>query len=231
MDLGGLADRIPDEALVVGGQPPESSADPRRHSETAVAARNRQMPRRMIAVGVLVFAASLVALAAFEAAPSGQRFMIDLQIYRWGGLLARHSGDLYGGPFPHYNLFFTYPPMAALIFAIMSALPMPALKWLITAGSVVSLATTLWLTWGALGYRRSASRIGAALAVAGVALWLQPVQQTIGFGQVNLILMLIIVADLCLPDAVWLKGVGVGLAAGFKLMSRSSAVPAARKCP
>ena len=29
--------------------------------------------------------------------------------------------------------------------------------------------------------------------------------------------MFIIVADLCLPDSRWWKGVGIGLAAGFKL--------------
>jgi alpha-1,2-mannosyltransferase len=50
-----------------------------------------------------------------------------------------------------------------------------------------------------------------------VALWLQPVQQTLQFGQVNLILMLIIVADFSLPAGAWPKGMGIGLAAGFKL--------------
>jgi Glycosyltransferase family 87 len=175
------------------------------------------MPRGMITLGVVVFAASVAVLAAVEVASPGQRYMLDLQIYRWGGLLARHSGDLYGSNFPHYHLRFTYSPTAALVFAALSSLPLPTLKWLITIGSISALATTLWLTLGALGYRRSAGRLGAALAAAGVALWLAPVQQTLGFGQVNLLLMLIIVADLCLPDSAWPKGVGVGLAAGFKL--------------
>jgi Glycosyltransferase family 87 len=107
--------------------------------------------------------------------------------------------------------------MAGLVFAALSTIPMVALKWLVTAGSVASLAGTLWLTWGMLGYRRSPGRLGMTLTAAGVALWLLPVQQTLGLGQVNLILMLIIVADLCQPDTVWMKGAGVGLAAGFKL--------------
>jgi alpha-1,2-mannosyltransferase len=75
----------------------------------------------------------------------------------------------------------------------------------------------IWLGWGKLGYRRSRGRLGATLLVAAVVLWLEPVQQTLAFGQVNAALMLIIVADLCLPDSNWLKGIGVGLAAGFKL--------------
>jgi alpha-1,2-mannosyltransferase len=170
------------------------------------------------ALGVVVFAASVAALAALDLASPGQRWsMLDLQIYRWAGLVARRSGDLYGGHFPHYRLRFTYPPMAALIFAALSAMSMSALKWLVTVVSIACLVVTLWLTLGTLGYRRSAGRAAAALAAAGVALWLQPVQDTLVLGQVNLILMLVVLADLCLPDTAWFKGIGVGLAAGFKL--------------
>lgn len=146
--------------------------------------------------------------------------MIDLQIYRWGGKLARHSGDLYTGKFPHtvpYHLMFTYPPMAALVFAAFSAIPLLVLDWLALVASIAALAGTLWLTLGALGYQRSAGRVAVTLTMAGVALWLGPVQQTLSFGQINLILMLVIVADLGLPDTSWAKGIGVGLAAGFKL--------------
>jgi alpha-1,2-mannosyltransferase len=165
-----------------------------------------------------MFAASVAALAALDAALPGQRWnMLDLQIYRWAGLVVRHSGDLYASHFPHYRLRFTYPPMAALIFAALPVGSMSALKWLVTVASIACLVVTLWLTLGTLGYRRSAGRIAAALAAAGVALWLQPVQDTLVLGQVNLILMLVVLADLCLPDTAWFKGIGVGLAAGFKL--------------
>ena len=178
-------------------------------------------PRWAIVLSVGVFAVSAAILVALDAPSAGQRWtMLDLQIYHWGGLLARHSGALYSSQFPHllhYHLRFTYPPMAALVFAAVSAIPTAVLEWVVMVASIAALVATLWLTWGALGYRRSAGRMAATLAAAGVALWLQPVQQTLSFGQVNLILMLVIVADLCLPDASWAKGVGVGLAAGFKL--------------
>jgi alpha-1,2-mannosyltransferase len=210
-----LAGHVPDAAPRAGGQPPGDSADLAQPAVTAMG--GQRMPEWMIAVGVAVFAVSLTALTVLEVASAGQRSMLDLQIYRWAGLLARHAGDLYGSRFPHYHLGFTYPPMAALVFAALAAVPMLALKWLVTVGSIASLVVTLWLTWGALGYRRSAGRIGATLAAAGVALWLLPVQLTLSFGQVNLIVMLIIVADLCLPDSARGKGIGVGLAAGFKL--------------
>ena len=151
-------------------------------------------------------------------ATAGKRTpMIDLQIYRWGGLLAAHSGDLYGGDFPHHHLPFTYPPLAGLVFTVMGTIPMSVLIWLTTVASISCLTATLWLTWGKLNYRRSA-RVAATLAAASVTLWLAPVVQTLWLGQINLILMFVIVADLCLPDASRFKGVGVGLAAGLKLV-------------
>ena len=103
------------------------------------------------------------------------------------------------------------------VFALLAVVSLQTTKVLVTVASIASLVCVIWLTWGALGYRRSAARLGATLCVAAVALWLEPVWQTLSFGQVNLVLMLIIVADLCLPDSRWWKGVGVGLAAGFKL--------------
>ena len=107
--------------------------------------------------------------------------------------------------------------MAAGIFAILLRLTVPVVQWLVTVASVLSLTVVLWLTWAQLGVRRPAARLAATLALAAVTLWIKPVQQTLAFGQVNLVLMLVIVADLCLPDRRWWKGAGVGLAAGFKL--------------
>ena len=64
------------------------------------------------------------------------------------------------------------------------------LEWLIVVASVLCLTVTVWLTLGALGYARTADRIGATLAVTGVVIWLGPDQQTLGLGQVNLLRML-----------------------------------------
>ncbi len=143
--------------------------------------------------------------------------LLDLRVYMWGGDLARHSDDPYLPTYMRTGLHFTYTPMAAALFAVLAVISVHIMKGLITAASVAALVGALWLTWGGLGYRRSASRLSATLCVAAVALWLEPVWQTMSFGQVNLVLMFIIVADLCLPDSRWWKGIGVGLAAGFKL--------------
>ncbi len=131
--------------------------------------------------------------------------------------MIRHSHDPYLYTYPHHNLYFTYTPLAGGLFALLSVMNVQVVNVLLEIASVASLVGVLWLTWGALGYQRSSRRLSATLCVAAVALWLEPVRQTLSFGQVNLVLMVIIVADLCLPDSRWWKGVGIGLAAGFKL--------------
>jgi alpha-1,2-mannosyltransferase len=166
----------------------------------------------------VLFALSAGALIAVDVAVGGGMWsMLDLQVYDWGGQVARHSGDLYGLSYQHFGLHFTYPPTAAAVFSVLSYLPLTVLKWAASAGSVAALTAVTWLTWGALGYPRSRARLGGALATAAVAIWAEPVQQTLSYGQVNLVLMLIVVADLTLPDHAAWKGAGVGLAAGFKL--------------
>src|SRR5258708_5604849 len=59
--------------------------------------------------------------------------------------------------------------------------------------------------------------VTAALGLTAVALWTEPVPHGLGLGQVELLLMALIVWDLCQPDRRWWKGAGIGLAAGIKL--------------
>jgi len=181
---------------------------------------------------VVVLAVYLADLATHLSAMAAMR---DLVVYRNGGLIVRHVAPAYDGHWasPLYDwtgqngVQFTYPPFAAVIFAVGSLLPWTLLRWAMTVGSVGALGLSLWLTFGALGYGpRRAVRLGATLGVTGLALLTEPVQQTLALGQVNLLLMLLIVADLLTPDAPagseggrtrWWHGVGIGIAAGIKL--------------
>ena len=61
------------------------------------------------------------------------------------------------------------------------------------------------------------ARAAAAFAIAAVGLWLEPVAMTLFFGQINLVLLALVVGDLALPDRFKGKGIGIGLAAGIKL--------------
>ncbi|HTX81644.1 MAG TPA: glycosyltransferase 87 family protein [Streptosporangiaceae bacterium] len=175
-----------------------------------------RVPR--VAVAAVLCASSLaLLLGVFQAFFRDPWSMLDLRVYLWGGDIARRLDDPYLPTYLHTGLHFTYAPIAAGLFALLAVIKAPIVKVLVTAASVASLAGVLWLTWGRLGYSASSRRLSATLCAAAVSLWLEPVRQTLSFGQINLVLMLIIVADLCMPDDRWWKGIGVGLAAGIKL--------------
>jgi alpha-1,2-mannosyltransferase len=200
-------------------------------------------------------AALLVAVLAIYLADlvthlSAMTAMRDLVVYRNGGLIVRHIAPAYDGhrTSPLYDwtgqngVKFTYPPFAAVIFAVASLLPWTLLRWAMTLCSLGALGLSLWITFGALrrpggddpphtppahggAARPPIAPWGATLGVTGLALLTEPVQQTLALGQVNLLLMLLIVADLLTAGALagsagrsrWWYGVGIGIAAGVKL--------------
>jgi alpha-1,2-mannosyltransferase len=141
--------------------------------------------------------------------------MLDLQVYRNGGLAWLRGIPLYvgfpgalGGP----NLPFTYPPVAAVLFSGFAAIPVWLSKTLVTVASFLALSAATVVAAGRLD-RRLKWTLGPAAAV--LALSLEPVGSTFGYGQVNLFLMALVVVD-CLA-VTRLRGVLVGLAAAIKL--------------
>ena len=156
---------------------------------------------------------------------------VDLGVYQSGGLIVRHvrplfdphlATPLYSWPGYHgLHLKFTYPPFAAVLFALVSFIPWSVLPELAVAANIALLLTALWVTFRALGYRDARVRLGATLLAAAVLLWAEPVLRTIYLGQVDLALMALILWDLTQPDtraSRWWKGAGVGIAAGIKLV-------------
>ncbi len=156
---------------------------------------------------------------------------VDLAVYRSGGLIVRHVRPLYDPRLaaPLYDwvgygklhLPFTYTPFAAIAFAVISLVPWWLSQQLSVAVDILALLTAVWLTLGALGYRRNQARLGVTLLGAAAVFWTEPVLRTMYLGQVNLVLMALIIWDLCQPDTEnsrWWKGFGTGIAAGIKLV-------------
>ena len=209
-------------------------AEPATASEATAATGPRPGPRWLLPAGMLLLAGVLaVYLADLVSHLSYMTAMRDLVVYRNGGLIVWHVPPAYD---PHRasplydwtgqnGVQFTYPPFAAVIFAVASVLTWTAMRWAMTLASLAALGLSLWLVFGALGYRaRPAIRVGATLGVSALALATEPVQQTLGLGQVNLLLMLLVTADLLTGGAMtpggrtrWWHGLGIGIAAGVKL--------------
>ncbi|MCF8569205.1 glycosyltransferase 87 family protein [Gordonia sp. HY002] len=141
---------------------------------------------------------------------------LDLDVYRAGAQVVLDGGDLYDAKLLG-QMDFTYAPFSMALFvpfALMSATTAHAV-W--TIGIFVALYFVIVLGFRSLGHDVTwRLRVIAASLVAASAL-LEPVRSTIWFGQINVFLMLLIVADLIRPEGSRLRGLGAGLAAGIKL--------------
>jgi alpha-1,2-mannosyltransferase len=171
-----------------------------------------------LVVGAMLFAASVAGFGADVAAHTAKVLdWYDLNVYNDAGLITRelpsylYSWELKTG------VQFTYTPFAAVLFAGGSLLKLVTLRWIMTVLSVASIPVTIWLTLGAMG-RRGLARASVALALSAVALWIEPVMKALFLGQIELLLLLLVVWDLTLQDKRWWKGVGIGVAAGIKLV-------------
>lgn len=173
--------------------------------------------RAVVALAAAAFVVSLAAFAADTAFHAGLLNWFDLGVYDHAGLIVRREpATLYSWRLSP-GIKFTYTPFAALLFAVGSELPVLIRHWLMTVASIAALPVVTWLEFGALGWR-GRDRTAAALAVAALSLWTEPALRALQLGQIELLLMALIVWDLCQDDRRWWKGAGVGLAAGIKLV-------------
>jgi alpha-1,2-mannosyltransferase len=167
-------------------------------------------------VFAILYAVSAAVCCVFAA--TARHEFTDLHVYRLGGAAALHGTSLYA--VDYRGLPFTYPPFSAVLFAAVSVLPWAVAATLMIVASVAVLPALLYLAlrlpplarW--LGQRDAWRQ---ALAAAAIAIWLEPVRTTLGYGQVDLFIAAAVLVDLTLPDTSRYKGLAIGLAAGIKL--------------
>lgn len=142
--------------------------------------------------------------------------MIDLDVYRAGASAVLHGTDPYrvAGP---AGLPFTYPVFAAMVFVPFALLPELAARAALTVASFAALIVICHVSLRQLAPRfthRQAALISLPAAV--LAVFAHPMLDTLSFGQINLILAAMVLADVFLVTGRG-RGVLVGLAAGIKL--------------
>jgi alpha-1,2-mannosyltransferase len=96
-----------------------------------------------------------------------------------------------------------------MLFTTLAVVPVAVAVALLTAVSLLALAAVAVVV-----VRRPVTLVAAAFAFGVV---LEPVRLTLSFGQVNLVLMVLVVADCLLPRTWWPRGALIGLAAAVKL--------------
>lgn len=168
-------------------------------------------------VGVVLLA---VAVAAFLSVAAVRHGFFDLQVY-YGALTwwVHDGGELYDylRPFTQYG--FTYPPFAALVMLPMAYLPWPAAITVSVVASVVGSAVVIWWLVDPISRRAGWTRWFALAVALCLAAAYEPMRETINFGQVNMLLLVLVAVDLLrlLPAGNRWAGVGVGLATAIKL--------------
>jgi alpha-1,2-mannosyltransferase len=151
-------------------------------------------------------------------------YEVDLGVYlRLGGRYV-FTSHLYSFTLPNTGLLFTYPPFAALLFApwqrTFTTVHAVQLSWTLAnlAALVALLVLSLRIVRPDLG-RGSTTRLALLLTLP--ALLLNPVFLTVGFGQINLVVTLLVLWDLLTPRRIGSVevplGVATGLAAAVKL--------------
>lgn len=147
--------------------------------------------------------------------------LLDLQIYRMGGRAVLDGRSLYDLSYAINGLPFTYTPFAALVFVPLALAGWTGGAILITVASLAALVRTALLavrSGGGGGFlpRWAEAPATAVLVLFGLTLW--PSLSTLEFGQVNIVLMWLVVEDLFGKGrgSRW-QGVGIGLATGIKL--------------
>lgn len=150
----------------------------------------------------------------------GAGWHLDLRVYRAAGRLLFHGGNPYTATFTSVHLPFTYPPFALLVTSPLALGPLGLIEtlwWLVSALSLIGvIAMVISASPGAAMARPQILAVAAALA--GVAsLVLEPVRSNFDYGQINLMLMLLVVVDLLRRGDGWWRGLPIGVAAAIKL--------------
>lgn len=152
---------------------------------------------------------ALLLLAWAVAALAGQSpFLgVDGDIYLGATRSWWTGGDLYG--WTHENGFgFTYPPLAAAAFVPLALVPGHGGVLVLQLASAAALVGSVVLVCRRLDVR---PEIPLLLAL----IW-YPAVRSVGSGQIDAILLLLVLVDLLVLPARW-RGVLIGLAAGVKL--------------
>ncbi len=179
----------------------------------------RAVSRSVRVLGPMILALALALyLAAYLRWPS-LADQVDLLVYRFGALRVWDGKDLYsvGMNGDSHTLLFDYTPFAALCFLPLSGLGRTSV---LTVGLLVNILCLGYLVNRTLRVARVTTSSGlwglTALIAAGV-IWLEPIRLSLQLGQINIVVMTIVVADVLAPKSRKWAGIGIGIAAGIKL--------------
>ncbi|BBY60470.1 polyprenol-phosphate-mannose-dependent alpha-(1-2)-phosphatidylinositol mannoside mannosyltransferase [Mycolicibacterium sarraceniae] len=159
-------------------------------------------------------------------------YRIDIEVYRMGGQAWLDGRPLYAGDAMFHTLVgldlpFTYPPLAAIVFSPFAWMPLPVASVTITVITLLLVLLSTWImlsrlaVWPSSAITREPAWLRRAWLAAGIValavMYLEPIDANFDFGQINVVLMTLVIAD-CLPRRTpWPRGLLLGIAIALKL--------------
>jgi alpha-1,2-mannosyltransferase len=185
----------------------------------ALPARPARPAARLALVAVNLAAVTFFLLSYSRRGVGFGPYRIDLDVYRIGSQAWLHGANLYGVLPPTSSgarLPFSYPPIAAVLLSPLSLVPMAVATTVLTIATITLTALVLRVFLRSVAGPAAGSwwTIGWLLPAA---LFLEPVRNTLNYGQINVALMALVSLDCLTPAPRWPRGALVGIAAAVKL--------------
>jgi alpha-1,2-mannosyltransferase len=148
-------------------------------------------------------------------------YQVDFDVYLMGAKQI-FTGHLYTSYLASPREAFTYPPISALLFVPFTALSRVTAQATWAGLSVILLTSFLYCSLRAVRpSSRKSDLMLSALILTFPAMVLNPVNMTFGFGQINILLALLVLVDLTtftvLKNHSIPRGIMTGIAAALKL--------------
>ncbi|UGT45344.1 glycosyltransferase 87 family protein [Nocardia yamanashiensis] len=142
---------------------------------------------------------------------------LDALIYREGAWRILHGQSLYtdltvGG------LLYTYTPFSAIAFIPSVGVPAAWVAHTALPANLGVLYGIVLLCWRMLGYRLTPRLAVISGLLALTCTFMEPVRTTLFYGQINLVLLLLVLWDFARAEGSAMRGIGTGLSAGIKLV-------------
>jgi alpha-1,2-mannosyltransferase len=165
-----------------------------------------------LAAALLTTAALLGYLARW-----GTHYGLDFAVYRDASRWWLGGHDPYASSFTVHHLPFTYPPFALAALSWTTALPAVGGRWVLWIASIVASTGAVAIVANRQGRRWSPQLWLASLAWVSLAmLLLEPARSGMDYGQIEFLLLFLVVADLLLVPPRY-RGLAIGVAAAIKL--------------
>jgi alpha-1,2-mannosyltransferase len=179
----------------------------------------RQVSRFIVRAALVALVAAGAWFVVFHVSPrTVWHHTFDLRVYRGAVRWWLDGHPVYDFVRPHTEKGFTYPPFAVLVLlplALGTETSATVLMTTVSAGLVV--LTTWWLI-APVALRHGWPRWVALGVAVPLAVALEPIRETLGWGQIDLVIAALVLADVVAlrRRRLW-AGVGIGLATAIKV--------------